>query len=183
MRSKFTAALAGAALTTLAACASNSAHESQQEGSSTPVEVVESGQDLGLITAAPVAGWDVYGGDVDETTPIAAADLLARAEAFDGQTVVVEGTVDAACTKKGCWMIVKGGDEEMRVRFQDYAFFVPIESAGRTARMEGVFSIVETPEADVKHLLEDAGKHEEAMAHVGSVREFQLMATGVRMRE
>ena len=179
MRTKLSSALGGALLVTLAACANTSQHE----GSATPVNVTESGQNLGLITAAPVAGWDVYGADIAESAPVAVADLLASPERYAGQTLVVEGTVDAACEKKGCWMIIKGGEEQLRVKFQDYAFFVPIESAGRTARMEGVFELVETSEADVKHLLEDAGKHEEAAAHVGSVREFQLMATGVRMQD
>lgn len=180
MKLTLAAALTGGVLA-LSAC-----QTSDQDSAANPevaMAVTDSGQNLGLITAAPVAGWDVYGGDVSDRRPLPAADVLASPERYDGDTVVVEGELSAICAKKGCWMIVKTGDEQLRVRFQDYAFFVPIESAGRTARMEGVFSVTETSVEDLRHYLEDEGKFEEAAAVVEPKREYELLATGVRMKQ
>jgi hypothetical protein len=170
------ATLTGAALLTLlTACASTG-----DEAATTAK--TETGQNLGLITATPVAGWEVYGGDVSDADPITVEALLSSPMRYDGQTLVVEGEIGEACPKKGCWMTLDAGGEQLRVTFQDYAFFVPIESAGRTARFEGTFRITEIPEEEAKHYLEDAGKYEEAEQLSGPQKTFSLVATGVRIR-
>ena len=43
--------------------------------------------------------------------------------------VVVEGTITDVCAKKGCWMKVVDGDDEIFVKFRDYGFFVPRNAA------------------------------------------------------
>ncbi|MHC4264240.1 MAG: DUF4920 domain-containing protein [Planctomycetota bacterium] len=140
-------------------------------------------QDLGLITATPIDGWDVYGGDVSDAAPVTLEALLSTPDQYAGQTLVVEGEVGQACPKKGCWMTMDAGDEQLRVTFVDYSFFVPIDSAGRTARFEGRFEITEISEADAKHYLEDAGDFEAAAAIEGPQPTYALVATGVRMRD
>ncbi len=131
-------------------------------------------------SAAAVA-WDQFGGQVSDTEPVALADLLARAEELADQTIVVEGEVDGVCKKKGCWMTMHAGGESMRVTFQDYGFFVPLDCEGRKVRMEGVFTQEVTPVDDLKHYLEDAGKHEEAAKVTEPKVEYKFVATGVRM--
>jgi hypothetical protein len=109
-------------------------------------------------------------------TPVSLASVLATPDAFAGKTVAVEGTVRRACQKKGCWMELAATDSGpgMRVTFKDYGFFVPLDSAGQTARVEGTVKVAELTPAHVEHL-----KAEGATA---SAREVQLVASGVVLR-
>ena len=110
---------------------------------------------------------------------LTASQLLAEPARFNGQTVVVEGEVIEVCQNKGCWMTFMDGDKEMRIRFKDYAFFVPKDAGGRKARVAGLFEVKDVPADEAKHYLEDAGKHEEAAKITGPVPSYTFMASGV----
>ena len=47
----------------------------------------------------------------------------------------VKGTIKDVCSVKGCWMTLDvGNDEEVMVKFKDYAFFVPTNADGDVER-------------------------------------------------
>jgi len=85
------------------------------------------------------------------------------------------------CKKKGCWMLVETETgEEMRVTFKDYGFFVPTNSAGQTAIIEGVAERTVTDVATLQHYAQDEGKTEEEVAAITSPKdETGFVATGV----
>ncbi len=86
----------------------------------------------------------------------------------DSLNVKIEAKINETCQKKGCWMTVDmENGEEMRVRFKDYGFFVPLEGVdGKMAVMEGV-AFTDTLSVEfLKHLAEDAGKTEEQIAAI-----------------
>lgn len=114
--------------------------------------------------------------------PVALEEVLAAPEAYDGRTLTLVGTAREVCAKKGCWLLMAAGERELRMTFQDYAFFVPLDSAGSEVRAEGVFRIQETPVEEARHYLEDAGRHAEAQAITAPVRSFTFVATGVELR-
>lgn len=126
-------------------------------------------------------GSRTFGAAVPDGATLPVARLLASPETYSGQTVLVEGTVVDVCQNSGCWLTMVDGDREMRVRFKDYAFFVPKDCGGRTARIQGVFSIEMTPVDEARHYLEDAGKHDEAMKITEPVQSYAFMASGVRL--
>ncbi len=172
------------ALVLLAACGSTDASNREGGGqaavqSRAPIHHPQ----YGLITAQPVEGWEVYGADVPAGKAVPLADLVANVDAYRGKEVVVEAPIQAACLVKGCWMMFDADGEPMRVKFKDYAFFVPKDSAGRTARVHARFEVKEMSAEQVKHYLEDEGKHDEAALVTGPVQEFTLYATGVRIKE
>jgi hypothetical protein len=111
------------------------------------------------------------------------AALLSDPTGQDGKAVSVEGKVRKACERKGCWMELAGADKGpgVRVTFKDYGFFVPLDSAGRTAKVEGVVS--------VKTLSDEMAKHYESEGAIvprgkdGKAREVQLVASGVELRK
>lgn len=139
-----------------------------------------------VTTAEPsrptASEWAQFGGAVAAAPATPVGDLLAAADKFDGKTLVVEGQVTEVCQNKGCWMTLKHEGREMRVKFKDYGFFVPKDSAGKTARMEGVFQIEMVPVDEARHYLEDAGRHEEAAKITDPVASFTFMASGVQLR-
>lgn len=134
-------------------------------------------------SASPVTGWDSFGAGLSgEAKVVKVGDLLAHPDQYRGQSLRIAGTVDEVCKAKGCWMTLRGGDESMRVTFKDYGFFMPLDCEGREVLVDGTFEIATVPEAEVKHLLEDAGKHEEAVKHTGDGQEFRMVSTGVQMK-
>jgi len=97
----------------------------------------------------------------------------------DGKTVLVEGVVRRACSQMGCWMELAPaeGGAGMRVTFKDYGFFVPTDSAGAKARVQGRLQISQLSAEQAQHLRSEGG----SMA-AGAQREVRLVATGVELR-
>jgi hypothetical protein len=115
---------------------------------------------------------------------LAVADLEGKMKGNESLELVIEGTVKSCCQKKGCWMRVDTGNgEAMMVTFKDYGFFVPFESAGKTAIMKGVAYYDTISVEMLKHYAEDAGKSE---AEIAAITEPELAvsfeASGVMLK-
>jgi hypothetical protein len=121
-----------------------------------------------------------FGAPLGSSPKVALADLVKDPAAWSGKTVRTEGVVSAVCQGSGCWMTLKSGDRSVRVTFKDYGFFVPMDSAGATAVMEGVFTAKTIPEATAKHYASETagGKPDEIK---GDQRELTFVAAGVEM--
>jgi hypothetical protein len=132
------------------------------------------------------AGWTLTRGEKPTGAPaVTLAKLLEDPAAHKGQVRTVEGTVRQACTRKGCWMELATSEGAkgpgMRVTFKDYAFFVPTDSAGLQARVEGVVGVEELPEAQAKHYESEGAKIFRGAD--GKAREVQLVASAVELRK
>jgi len=93
---------------------------------------------------------------------IPASYIKTAMEEFTEMNLKIETVIKSCCQKKGCWMKVDlGNDEEMRVTFKDYGFFVPKNSAGYKVIMEGKAYYDTTSVDMLRHYAEDAGKPEE----------------------
>lgn len=122
-----------------------------------------------------------YGNQITQEGAEEAARLPELMKGKDSLQVKLAGTINSCCQKKGCWMMVDlGNDQEMRVSFKDYSFFVPLESAGRKVIMEGIARYEVTSIEDLKHFAEDAGK---SQAEIDSItepdKELVFEASGV----
>lgn len=113
------------------------------------------------------------------------ATLLKSPADFDGKTVALSGTVRKACEKKGCWMELATTKDAkgpgVRVTFKDYGFFVPLDSAGRTAQVEGTVKVAELSEATAKHYEGEGAQVPRGKD--GKPREVQLVALGVELKK
>lgn len=67
-----------------------------------------------------------------------------------------------------------------RVTFKDYAFFVPTDSQGAEARVQGVVEITEVKKERVDHL-EEEGARFGGKKDDGSATEVRIVATGVEL--
>jgi len=108
--------------------------------------------------------------------------LLASPADFEGKEVQVEAKVRKACEKKGCWMELAPTEKGpgVRVRFKDYGFFVPLDSAGSTAKVEGTVKVAELAPERAKHFEAEGAKV--AKGKDGKYREVQLVALGLELR-
>jgi hypothetical protein len=118
-------------------------------------------------TAAVDTTLQFFGDTITADGAIAADQLAAQMKGKDSMKVKLKGTIMEVCQKKGCWMDMNiGNNQTMKVRFKDYAFFVPKNAANKTVIIEGVAYSDTTSVADLKHYAEDGGKTKEEIAKI-----------------
>ena len=126
-----------------------------------------------------------FGAKLSAGPELALKEVLASPERFRDQVITVEGHVRSACTRRGCWMeVAEGADPKLpgcRVTFKDYGFFVPTDSAGARAKVQGTLGVNTLPPERVAHLESEGGQFPRKNAD-GSVDELRLVATGVELR-
>lgn len=132
--------------------------------------------------AAASAKAETFGAPVSAGEVLPLAKVLADPDAYAGKSVRLSGLVRAACTKKGCWMELSAPDGKgpgARVKFKDYGFFVPKDSAGASAKLEGTVQVTTLSAAQVAHYESEGGSF--AKGKDGTAREIQIVATGVEL--
>jgi hypothetical protein len=135
---------------------------------------------LAVVGAQATHETDDFGAPItlEQATPL--ARVLANPERYALQPVLVRGRLTDVCQRKGCWTVLQDQAAQVRVRFKDYGFFLPKDSTGRQAFVEGVV-VVET-------LTEEQARHYESEARDGDPdsvrgprRELGFTASGVRL--
>lgn len=138
----------------------------------------------GSAAQAPPTTTKRYGDRIRSSETIKLASMLERPADYRGRAVTVEGAVRRACTKRGCWMELSPGMDAAapgcRVRFKDYGFFIPTDSAGAHARVQGVVQ-VRTLAAPIVSHYESEGAHFANKHPDGSADEVQMIASGVEL--
>ncbi len=122
-----------------------------------------------------------FGEKISSENAIQASELTSKIRSGSIDKIKIESTVNDVCQKKGCWMNVNlGNDEEMRVTFKDYAFFMPKDAANKKVIFEGK-AFTDTVTVDMlRHFAEDGGKtEEEIMAITEPEIQLAFEATGV----
>jgi hypothetical protein len=76
---------------------------------------------------------------LEQTTPL--AEVVREPARFADQTLLIHGEVTKVCQKKGCWAVIRDGDEHLRMRFKDYGFFLPKDCVGAEAYAQGSVSV------------------------------------------
>lgn len=103
-----------------------------------------------------------FGDSIIEKGSVPGDQLFERIEGKDSLKIKLSGIIEEVCQKKGCWMVMNiGKNKTMRVRFKDYAFFIPKDASGREVILEGVAFNDTTTVEMLKHYAEDAGKSKE----------------------
>jgi len=101
----------------------------------------------------------------------------------NGDTINIKfkTVVKDVCQKKGCWMALQLPDEkESFVKFKDYAFFVPFNSAGQEAVVSGKAFVSEVSVAQLRHYAKDGGESEAAIAKITEPKKtYGFLADGV----
>lgn len=125
---------------------------------------------------------EVYGARPRGGDAVPLAEVARAPKAFADKPVRVRGVINSVCQKRGCWMILQDGGHDVRIRFRDYAFFVPLDVAGREAVVEGTAEVKVTTEAMRRHYAEDAGKPPAEVAKiVGDETSLLLLADAVEI--
>jgi hypothetical protein len=122
-----------------------------------------------------------FGAAVSAEGAVDISQLTAQLEGQDSLRVKVSGAIKAVCQAKGCWMTLPlEGEEELMVKFKDYAFFVPRGAAEKNAVIEG-WAYKEVVSVDeLRHYAEDEGLPQEEIEKITEPKErVTFMADGV----
>lgn len=117
-----------------------------------------------------------------EGEAVSLKQAIASLEPTGEQFFKIEGQVTEVCQAKGCWMILVDGDSYARVMFEDYGFFVPIETSMQRTRIYGVLSEQVLSGAQADHFAQDAGA-QSTLELQGEVREYSIMARSVELED
>jgi len=117
----------------------------------------------------------IYGAKITGTNPISGAELASLLAEKDSVWVTMKSTIVSNCQSSGCWMDLDlGNDVAIKVTFKDYTFFIPLDSKGKTATIEGFAKKELIPVDLLKHYAEDENKSQE---EIDAITEPELTYT------
>jgi hypothetical protein len=135
-------------------------------------------------SAAPAGEHKRFGEPINPGAAIALGEVLAKPDDFANRSVTIEAKVRRNCTRRGCWMeLAQTLDPALpgcRVTFKDYGFFVPLDSAGSTAKVQGTVEVTRVAPEEVAHL-ESEGARFASKQPDGTAREVRVVASGVEL--
>lgn len=152
----------------------------------TPAEPAGEEQPEGPSTrVAPVAPGQTYGAAVSPDGAVPMTALPAALGPRDSVRVKLVGQASAVCQARGCWLTLPTADgRQMRVRFRDYAFFVPKDLSGHRVIVSGWAHRSTVPKEDLQHYAQDAGKSDQEIAAIThGEQELTFLADGVLVRD
>jgi|GEM_PF-149532 len=101
----------------------------------------------------------VYGDSwqIGDASLIDVATALSKPENYLQNKHFYQGEITQVCQKMGCWMMLKSGEEFVRVDFKNHSFFIPKDSRGQ-AQVHGQLTLVKhSPEKIAHFKAEGAG--------------------------
>lgn len=131
--------------------------------------------------------WSHYGAAIPDSSEKIPVQHVAQMISETGSAMgLFEAEIVQSCQTMGCWMTVKGPDQDtVRVFMKDHAFFVPKDSVqGKQSFFYGE-AFYDTISVDFqKHLLEDAGATAEEIEAVSEPAfELTFEAAGVMIAD
>lgn len=144
----------------------------------------EQKQNETTVEVFAAAEWKAFGAEVDATQAVPVAGIPAIIANKDSLFLTLIGEAISSCAMKGCWMKVKlDEEEEMRVTFKEYAFFVPKDLAGEEVIFEGWLTQKVTDVETLRHYAKDEGAKQEDIDRISKPRkEYVFEASGVLLK-
>jgi len=127
----------------------------------------------------PVVDSKLYGKAIESGTPKVGLDqALSNPKAFESKRIRIQGTIGPVCQNKGCWMYLTDGANKIRITFENYGFFVPLDSEGRRVEVEGMLDVEVIAKEQLQHWAaeEKDGKPEQIVQDATTVL---FVASGV----
>ena len=145
----------------------------------------EEGEEGASTSVAPAAPGQTYGAAITPAGAVPMTALNAALGTRDSAQVKLVGMATAVCQARGCWMTLPTADgQQMRVRFRNYAFFVPKDLSGHNVVVNGWAYRETVSVADQQHYLRDAGKSEKEIAAITQPKqELNFLADGVLVQK
>ena len=124
------------------------------------------------------------GAPIGKSDKVKLNKVLADPSKYTGKTVRVEGVIVRSCKMEGCWaeLAQDKDSKSIRVKMKDHSFFIPLRSAGASARVEGTVQVKTLTKAMVDHMIEEDGAKFGNRNADGTVTEVSFEATGIELK-
>lgn len=106
--------------------------------------------------------------------------VVSDPERYADTPVLVRGRISDVCQMRGCWLMLADGPYQVRIRFAEYAFFVPEDCRGKWAYVEGRVGTETLSEREALHFAAESIGGDPAAIH-GPQEVVSFIATGVRI--
>lgn len=133
----------------------------------------------------PAAPGQTYGAAVGPEGAVPTSALATALGTRDSAQVKLAGKASAVCQAKGCWLTLPtASGQQLRVRFRDYAFFVPKDLRGHRVVVSGWAHRSTVPKAELQHYAQDAGKSDQEIAAITQdEQQLTFLADGVLVQD
>jgi len=134
--------------------------------------------------AIPSNSYLKRGAAIGKSDKVSLNAVLKDPSKFSGKSVLVEGVVVRSCKMEGCWAEVAENKDSksVRVKMKDHSFFIPLQSAGAIARVEGTVQVKTLTKEMVEHMIKEDGAKFENVNADGTVTEVSFEATGIELK-
>jgi len=135
--------------------------------------------------AIPSDSYMKRGAAISGAKKVSLNKVLADPSKFTDKTVLVEGIVVRSCKTEGCWAEVAENKDSksVRVKMKDHSFFIPLQSAGAKARVQGTVEVKTLSKEQVDHMIEEDGAKFPDRKADGTVTEISFEATGIELKK
>ena len=135
--------------------------------------------------AIPADHYLKRGAAIGNSEKVSLNTVLKDPSKFVGKSVLVEGVVVRSCKSEGCWAEVAENKDSksIRIKMKDHQFFIPLQSAGATARVEGTVQVKTLSKEQVDHMINDDGAKFPNRNADGTVTEISFEATGIELKK
>ena len=168
------------ALTALLMAFSFAAFAQMDEGKSSPKPT-----DKDKTEAIPSESYLKRGIAIGMGKKVSVDSVLKEPSKFNKGLVLIEGVVVRSCKMEGCWAEVgeKGNGKSVRIKMKDHSFFIPLNSEGAWARVEGTVQVKTLSKEQVEHMIKEDGAKFENINADGTVTEVVFEATGIELKQ
>lgn len=140
------------------------------------------------VTTSEDVSYAIFGDTITADGAISADEMLAKYQKMTiGDTLEVKfkSTIYNVCQKKGCWMNVDLGEDDLAfIRFKDYGFFMPFNAAESEVIVEGIAFVDIVSVDELKHYAEDEGLDQEEIDEIDEPEiTYSFLAKGVLIQE
>ncbi len=126
-----------------------------------------------------------FGQSPDTQEAVPASQLSGLFSDTDTIDVTLSGDISASCRHSGCWMDLDMGNNAMiHVTFEDEAFTIPLDAAGKKAIAQGKALRKMIPVETLQNYAREDGKSEEEIASITEPAWiYEMIASGVLIEE
>lgn len=120
-----------------------------------------------------------FGKEITLTEKTEVKTILEKPADFNGEKVLIEGTIVEVCESRGCWIEVAAaeGYEKIRVKVDDGVIVFPMEAKGKQALVEGEVYAV-NPANDCSSTCADKSKEEKEDCEHEHAKVYQIKGEG-----
>ena len=129
----------------------------------------------------------VYGAGIQLTDFTKISEILAKPEEFEGKRVLVQGEAVGVCTKRGCWVDIKGDEPfaKIQVKVDDGVIVFPATCIGKKVVAEGTVEKLTIPEERHKEIMkaraEKKGEEFDPASVSGPMIVWRIHGVGARI--